>query len=60
MVVREAKNSLSPPDSLVCGIYRNGFKKNDMYQLGEHDSGSAESWRMSNNLCSPAPNMMPP
>ena len=27
MVVREAKNSLSPPDSLVCGIYRNGFKK---------------------------------
>ena len=34
--------------------------KKKTYQLGEHDSGSAESWRMSNNFCSPAPNMMPP
>ena len=48
----EAKNSLFPPDTLLTAFIAT-VEKIITYALGEHDPGSAQDWRTSNDFCSP-------
>ena len=52
---RETKNSLFPPDTIFPEFIPT-VGKIITYALGEHDPGSAQVWRTSNDFCSPDQN----